>query len=247
MSAKRKCKNKECTKGTDGGRKSFYPKKTEIYIVQKCCCKECEVQAGLQQLKYMAELRRKSVEKAQRKQKKQDKKEGQEFKRTNRRYQFDLTKREAQKLANRMDKQLPCICCGEPRGKAQFCGGHFKTAKAHSELALDLRNIHGQRNKLCNKEKSGNIEGDKHSNGYKVGIVKRYGQALLDYLECHHLPRVYDCEQLILIRALYAAEGRYIDKYGKPSRDWRAIDYDLLQLINGSQTEPVHQLEISTL
>lgn len=243
MTAKRECKNRNCPE-------YFYPDNPKAKIRQEWCSEECKVQMALQHYAQQGEYRRQAAEKAQekarRQQKKTDKKATKEFKRNNRSYQFDLTKREAQRLANKIDKQLPCICCGDPRGRAQFCGGHFKTAKAHSELSLDLRNIHGQQNFNCNKNKSGNIEGDKLTHGYKVGLVKRHGQALLDYLQCHHLPRVYDCEQLILIRALYAAEGRYVDKYGKPSRDWRALDYNLLELIS-SQTAPVHQQEILVL
>ena len=72
------------------------------------------------------------------------------FRMQERPHQFQLTLKSARRLANLLDKDLPCICCGEPRGKAQFCGGHYKTAGSQSELALDLRIIHGQRNALCN-------------------------------------------------------------------------------------------------
>lgn len=147
-----------------------------------------------------------------------------------RKKQWALTKKEAQTLANLLDSGLPCICCDEPRGNVQFCGGHMKTAGGHPELALDLRNIHGQRNRYCNQEKSGNIEGDKHSKGYRQGIVDRYGQAHLDWLESHHELQHFTCDELIALRKVYAAEKSYIKKHGKPSRNWRSLDYQLTDL-----------------
>lgn len=138
-------------------------------------------------------------------------------------YQFDLTKKAAQKLANRLDSGLPCICCDEPRGKAQFCGGHAKSAGAHPELALDLRNIHGQRNVYCNQNKSGNWSGDKHSKGYRQGLIDRYGQSLVDWLESYHPPRKWTVDELRGLRALYAEETRRLDRGEGPSKEWRKV------------------------
>lgn len=100
----------------------------------------------------------------------------------------------------------------------------MKTAGGHPELALDLRNIHGQANQLCNLRKSGNLAGDKHSKGYRQGIIDRYGQKMLDYLESYHPPKNWTCDELIKLRAEYAAEIRYIDKHGVPSKDWRSLE-----------------------
>jgi hypothetical protein len=134
-------------------------------------------------------------------------------------HQFTLTKKAAQALANALDAGLPCICCNEPRGKAQFCGGHYKTAGAHPEL----RNIHGQRNALCNQHKSGNITGDKHSKGYKQGLVDRYGQALVDWLDVHHEAKNYTCDDLIAMRKEYAAEIRRLKDGLTMSKNWREL------------------------
>jgi len=146
-------------------------------------------------------------------------------------YQFDKTKKAAQKLANRLDAHLPCICCERPRlpGKV-FCGGHLKTGKAHSEFALDLCNIHGQENVNCNQHLSGNINGDKNSKGYKQGIIDRYGQPLLDYLESHQPRAKFSCQELIELRAVYAAETRRLEKGLPPTRNWRTPgDLDVLR------------------
>jgi hypothetical protein len=136
--------------------------------------------------------------------------------------QYQLTKLAAQALANALDKDLPCICCSAPRGSAQFCGGHFKTAGAHPELALDLLNIHGQRNYHCNQQKSGNIHGDKHSHGYIKGLVMRYGQWIFDYLDGFHPQRKYTCEELIAMRKEFAADTRRVKQGLTPRKDWRA-------------------------
>jgi hypothetical protein len=145
--------------------------------------------------------------------------------------QFRLARLAAQRLANRLDRRLPCICCSAPRGKAQFCGGHYKTAGGHPELALDLRNIHGQRNRLCNQAKSGNIHGDKHSHGYTEGLGRRYGQKLVDWLSSYQAPAKWTCDELRAIRAMYDAEVRVLEKGGQPTRNWRALDYNLREVI----------------
>ena len=168
------------------------------------------------------------VEREAKEQRRADKRKKLEFISNDYSKQFDLTKKSAQRLANRLDQHLPCICCSVPRGSAQFCGGHFKTAGAHPELALDLLNIHGQRNFHCNQQKSGNIEGDKHSHGFKRGLVVRYGQWIVDYLDSYHPPRKYTCDELIALRAEYRAEIRRLEKGLPASKDWRAITQDEL-------------------
>jgi len=145
--------------------------------------------------------------------------------------QVRLTRVAAQRLANRLDQRLPCICCSAPRGTAQFCGGHYKTAGGHPELALDLRNIHGQRNRLCNQAKSGNIHGDKHSHGYTEGLRWRYGEELVEWLESYKAPVRYTCDELRAIRTMYDAEIRLLEQGGQPTRDWRTLDYNLRALI----------------
>lgn len=174
-------------------------------------------------VKYAIANKAKAQKKLKAAERKENRKAVKRLRSNDRKYQFQKTKQEAQTLANLLDKDLPCICCDEPRGNAQFCGGHYKTAKGHPEIALDIRNIHGQRNSLCNKHKSGNIEGDKHSKGFKQGVIDRYGQEYLDWLESYHPPPNYSCEDLIKLRAEYAAEKRYIKEHGKPSKNWREL------------------------
>lgn len=145
-------------------------------------------------------------------------------------YQFELTRKAAQVLANRLDAELPCICCDEPRGRAQFCGGHGKTGAGHPELAVDLCNIHGQRNALCNQHKSGNWSGDKRSKGYRQGLLDRFGPAMVEYLETDRDRTRLSCQEFIEIRAVYKAEIRRLEREEAPTRNWRTPgDFDALR------------------
>jgi hypothetical protein len=188
-------------------KKRFQP----VRPLQECCNTiKCAVK--------LVEIKK---EKKRLKEKKENRKAKLELDKNDYRKQFQSTKKAVQRLANRLDAGEGCICCGEPRGRSQFCGGHYKTSQAHPELALDLLNIHGQRNQLCNMQKSGNLAGDKHSHGYTQGLINRYGQWIIDYLESYHPPKNYTCDQLIQMRKEFNAEIRYIEKHGKPSKDWR--------------------------
>lgn len=136
--------------------------------------------------------------------------------------QFDLTKKAAQKLANRLDDSFGCISCGCARS-VQFCGGHFRTVGAHRELALDLRNIHGQCNRNCNMGLSGNIGGTKTTRGYRAGLLERYGSAFVEFLETARPAERLTCSVLSSLRAEYRSEIRRLEKGLGPSRDWRAL------------------------
>lgn len=190
---------------------------------QFVCGVECATAYG----KDRAAKLRTSTARAVRAKDKAHKQKAKEFKQNDYRRQFQLTKRAAQVLANRLDVLLPCICCDEPRGSAQFCGGHFKTVGGHPEAALDLRNIHGQRNRLCNMEKSGNISGDKHSKGFRQGLIDRYGIQLVEYLDAYKPAKKYTCQDLIALRKTYAAEIRLLEKGLPPSCNWRELPVPL--------------------
>lgn len=146
-----------------------------------------------------------------------------EFNENDYRYQYKLTLARCRRLANLLDAHLGCICCDAPRNGVQFCGGHYKTAGGNPELALDLRNIHGQRNKTCNEQKSGNIEGDKHSHGFTEGLRRRYGQELVDWLDGPHEMKQNTPQSLIAYRKEVNAEIRRLESGLPPSKDWRAL------------------------
>lgn len=67
-----------------------------------------------------------------------------------------------------------CISCGKKN--MDWCNGHFKTVGSQGALRFDPMNSYLQCNRYCNKALSGNIEGNKSTRGYKVGLVVRFGE-----------------------------------------------------------------------
>ena len=88
---------------------------------------------------------------------------------------------EAQELFNKMRRlecllwfkerglEPVCISCQKPLGDDQWACGHYKTRGARKDLAFERLNTHLQHNFHCNKNKSGDVEGQ------KVGYVMIYG------------------------------------------------------------------------
>lgn len=145
------------------------------------------------------------LKQSQVKEDKASKKAAKELKKNDQRYQLRLTKSVIQKWVNHVrDFRKGCISCLTEKPTIQYCGGHYKTAGGHPELALDTRNIHKQCNQYCNLRLSGNISGNKTTKGYTVGLIERYGQEYVDWLDSYHESPRYDCEQLIKIRAFYS-------------------------------------------
>lgn len=71
-----------------------------------------------------------------------------------------------------------CISCGKT--SMDFCCGHFKSRGAQGNLRYDVKNTFLQCNRYCNMALSGNIEGNKNTRGYKVGLVERFGKKKAD-------------------------------------------------------------------
>lgn len=77
------------------------------------------------------------------------------------------------------DKDQPCISCGATTAK-QWHAGHYLTTGAHpGMIRFDPRNISKQCSQ-CNDHLSGNLL------NYRKGIIARYGQERLDWLEGPH-------------------------------------------------------------
>jgi hypothetical protein len=168
------------------------------------CCKRHEYEYAIDQLNKKRKLDEAKNKKDQREKKKAFRAKSEELRKNDRPYQFQLTKRVIQRWVNNVrDAGLPCISCGTTK-LVQYCGGHYKSAGGHPELALDTKNLNRQCNQYCNLRLSGNIHGNKTSPGYIKGILDRFGQERLDYLDGHHEPKKYTCEQLIELRAFYS-------------------------------------------
>lgn len=172
--------------------------------IQPCCSFNCE-------LAYATEHAKKKAANRELQERKRIKQEAREARKAKKEYtdnhyptQFQKTKEVVQRWAGGVrDASKPCISCSTT-ADVQYAGGHYRTVGANPELALDTRNIHRQCNRRCNCELGGNIHGAMGTHGYVVGLVNRYGQEFVDWLDGPHEPKKYTCEQLREIRAYYA-------------------------------------------
>ena len=113
-----------------------------------------------------------------------------------------------------------CISCLQP--KPLTCG-HFKTVAACPELRYDPRNAYGQ----CSQCNGGQVNYRPHDGTvikrYSINLAERMGSEMVAYLNSHHEPKHYTCQDLIELRKMFNAETRYIEKHGRPSKDWRTL------------------------
>lgn len=218
--SKRKCK--QC--------KKFYPVEQGM-IVQLgfICSDECRIQYGIDNAKKLSEKSKKQIVRKKQqevREKKNKRKQASKELREHKRRDLDWQKELTQKSFNKMrvleeilwfqDRGLApyCISCG--RENMDWCCGHFKTRGGFPELALDRKNTFLQCNWHCNKNLSGNIEGDKYSYGYKKGLVVRFGEvegeAVIEYCERHHPPKNWKWQELEEFRAECNARIRELEK-----------------------------------
>ena len=106
-------------------------------------------------------------------------------------------------LARKIDASFDycCIDCGKEYGK-QVDGAHFHSRGANSTLRYHLDNIHSAKSD-CNQYS------DTHKEGYKKGLVLRYGSDYLAMVEGLpiqykevHLSNVEIAEKLKIVRAI---------------------------------------------
>lgn len=114
------------------------------------------------------------------------------------------------------DRYLPCISCGETNPPdlhgGQWDCGHFKTVGANPELRFEERNAHKQC-KSCNAG-AGKYTAKEAtvSQQYEEGLVQRYGQGYVDWLNGPHSMTNYRREDYIRIRDEYRAKLRDLKK-----------------------------------
>jgi hypothetical protein len=103
------------------------------------------------------------------------------------------------------DVDVPCISCDDAlaakstghRGSL-YHAGHYLTTGARPELRFDEDNVHKQCAQ-CNLHLHGNPV------AFRIGLVRRKGQAVVDRLEGPHPPRQLRRPDLIAIRDDYRA------------------------------------------
>lgn len=171
---------------------------------QETCCIKCALELAKSKREKKAVKDEANVKRKERAKEREARKKTKEYKDNDYSHQHDLTKSAIQKWVNHVrDAGLPCISCSTTNNVV-YCGSHYRTAGGNSEISLDTRNIHRACNVYCNKNLSGNISGTKTTHGYTVGLINRYGQEYVDWLNGYHAPVKYTCDQLRDIRAYYA-------------------------------------------
>lgn len=124
---------------------------------------------------------------------------------------------EAQAAFNRYirarDQGKPCICCGR-HGNGQVHGGewdagHYRSRGSAPHLRFDERNAHAQL-KQCNRFASGNVQ------GYRLGLIARFGVEFVEGIEADQTPRHYSIDDLIQIKKTYAAKTIELKKRTTP-------------------------------
>lgn len=115
---------------------------------------------------------------------------------------------EAQKAFNEYirlrDHKLPCISCNRHHD-GQYHAGHYRSTKAAASLRFNLFNVHKQC-QPCNTHLSGNVV------EYRINLVKRIGQARVDWLESQNEPRRFEIDYLKRLKAVFAKKVRIIKK-----------------------------------
>jgi len=140
-----------------------------------------------------------------------------EFEANDIQHQHKLTQSTVNRLCLLLDQGKPCISCGRPdQGGRMRNASHFKSRGANSFLRYDLRGLHASC-VPCNLYQSGNIE------GYRQGLIERYGNAIVEYLDTAPRVRAWTASELIQMRSEIAEEIRRLERGESPSRDWRKI------------------------
>jgi hypothetical protein len=124
-----------------------------------------------------------------------EKKRLKEDKESSVKYWIPKLQKEVNKYVRLRDHNLPCISCGAPK-TVQWEAGHYRSVGSCPELRFDLRNINKQCHR-CNFEGSANYKGGKGWGlGYDQGIIDRFGQERLDWLNGYHEPKNYTAQEL---------------------------------------------------
>ena len=109
-------------------------------------------------------------------------------------YQLKAAQKAFNAYIRARDADLPCISSGRMTGQRH--AGHYKSIGAFPELRFNEYNVNVQSAK-DNAWLSGNIE------GYRKGLIEKYGQEIVEYLEGPHLPQKLDLDEIKAITVKY--------------------------------------------
>ena len=97
------------------------------------------------------------------------------------------------------DRDAPCISCQRYHA-GQYHAGHYRSVGSCPELRFEELNVHKQCS-ACNNHLSGNIV------NYRINLLAKVGEVLLNWLEGNHEPKRYTVEDLKYIKKQYAAKA----------------------------------------
>ena len=109
------------------------------------------------------------------------------------------------------DANQPCICCGRTETAVNGLGshgwdcGHYRSTGSASHLRFNEDNAHRQL-VYCNRYGSGRAV------DYRIGLITRIGIERVEALEADNSVRKWSREELIGIKAKYAALARELKK-----------------------------------
>lgn len=195
---RRKCANKEC-------RQWFHP----VRDTQTVCGYECASAVGTEQTRKAREDAKRKESAKQRATEKKERAAWRQRKAAVKplKHWEDLTQRVVNDYIRERDHDLPCISCGETNPPdlhgGQWDCGHFKTVGAYPELRFEERNAHKQC-KSCNAG-AGKYTAKEATvaQQYEAGLVARYGQGYVNWLNGPHEMTNYRREDFIRIRDEY--------------------------------------------
>lgn len=103
------------------------------------------------------------------------------------------------------DAGMPCISCGVPLPSVQVGGGfdcgHYRSVGSAPHMRFVEDNAHGQC-KHCNLHLAGNHV------AYRMGLIERVGQRVVDLIEADNTLRKYTRDGLIEVARYYNAAAK---------------------------------------
>lgn len=149
--------------------------------------------------------------------------------------QTELTQQVFNRMIRLLDEGKPCISCGRSQCGSYWDAGHYRSVGSCPEIRFDPRNCHIQGsgcNRANRRPDKNNAKGaETIAQEYEARLRDRYGDSMVDWLNGpHEMPRFRD-DDLRALRRVFAAECRRLERGEKPSRDWRALGYEIKDLI----------------
>ena len=134
-------------------------------------------------------------------------------------FQIDKTQRVFNAYVRLRDSCMPCISCARADEEIDYSGvggkwdcGHYKTRGAYPELRFDERNA----SKQCKKCNGGSGKYSRKARsvkeGFDIGLLERYGQDRLDWLNGPHEPKRYTIANLVTLQKWYKRKIKRMER-----------------------------------